>query len=299
MVERGNRVDDDPNLLLAQAEKLLASIKEAAKLDNSVTFQELSFSRTKLRDIYRSLLLVNLEISLDKKIEQELWNQCYKSPISQLQEQQKSKSIKPELRQEAALNLSELLEQAYGFYLRLLDEICEAYALEINSRASEKQLKMINTMDTNVKEKPRSASSNYIAQHCLVHLGDIARYRHKSSMADSYYRKAAQIVPSNGQPYNQLAILASPQSDMLSTVFFYLRAINVKCPFPGSKLNLERTLEKVLKNSNRQSSKASSKLQTNKISVLELLRLFLKFHAIIYTQAEADIDQAEFGELYS
>lgn len=121
-------------------------------------------------------------------------------------------------------------------------------------------------------EKPRSASSNYIAQHCLVHLGDIARYRHKSSMADSYYRKAAQIVPSNGQPYNQLAILASPQSDMLSTVFFYLRAIYVKCPFPGSKLNLERTLEKVLK-SGRQ-PKPASKLQTNKISVLELLRLF-------------------------
>ena len=42
------------------------------------------------------------------------------------------------------------------------------------------------------------------------------------------FRKAAQIVPSNGQPYNQLAILASPQSDMLSTVFFYLRAIYVK-----------------------------------------------------------------------
>ena len=41
---------------------------------------------------------------------------------------------------------SELLEQAYGFYLRLLDEICDTYALEINSRASEKQLKMINTM---------------------------------------------------------------------------------------------------------------------------------------------------------
>lgn len=47
--------------------------------------------------------------------------------------------------------MSELLEQAYGFYLRLLDEICETYALEINSRASEKQLKMINTMETNQK----------------------------------------------------------------------------------------------------------------------------------------------------
>ena len=86
--------------------------------------------------IYKTLFLV----SLDKKIEQELWNQCYKSPISYLQEQQKenfennfdffqifqffdnfsflnlikSKTTKPEMRQEAALNLSELLEQEIG-----------------------------------------------------------------------------------------------------------------------------------------------------------------------------------------
>ena len=73
------------------------------------------------------------------------------------------------MRQEAALNLSELLEQeigrrfmpdltlerkvgifdlyqAYGFYLRLLDEICDTYALDMSTRASEKQLKMISTL---------------------------------------------------------------------------------------------------------------------------------------------------------
>ena len=88
-------------------------------------------------------------VSLDKKIEQELWNQCYKNPISQLQEQQKSKSARPEIRQEAAHNLTELLEGAYGFYLRLLDEICEVYSLEVPNRASDKQLKMINTLVPN------------------------------------------------------------------------------------------------------------------------------------------------------
>ena len=142
-------------------------------MESSVTFHELGFSRQKLRDIYRTLLLQDLEgtisirsnlakpwprppnsgnpylVSLDKKIEQELWNQCYKNPISQLQEQQKSKSARPEIRQEAAHNLTELLEGAYGFYLRLLDEICEVYSLEVPNRASDKQLKMINTLVPN------------------------------------------------------------------------------------------------------------------------------------------------------
>lgn len=299
MVEGGKRVEpDDPSLLLTQADKLLNSIKEASKLDNSVSFQELGYSRQKLRDIYRTLLLENLEVSLDKKIEQELWNQCYKNPITFLQEQQKLKTSRPELRQEAAHNLTELLEGAYGFYLRLLDEICEVYSLEVPNRASDKQLKMINTIVTTKQAKietPRLASSKYIAQHCLVHLGDIARYRHKTNMADSYYRKAAYLVPSNGQPYNQLAILASGQSDMLSTVFFYLRAIYVKCPFPGSKTNLERTLDKVLKVSKNQKS---NQKQINKISVLELIRLFLKFHAVIYTGSVDRINDPEFEERY-
>ena len=153
------------------------------------------------------------------------------------------------------------------------------------------------------------------------------------------HRKAAQIVPSNGQPYNQLAILASPQSDLLSTVFFYLRAIYVKCPFPGSKLNLERTLEKgngwndvifqflpcitsfnnfchllrhfsisaiyyvmtrySLQTVLKTRPKPGAQKQSNKISVLELIRLFLKFHATIYTSTpELNIDQNEFRDLY-
>ena len=49
----------------------------------------MSSSRIRLRDIYRALLIENLEVALDQKIEQELWNQCYKNPINQLQEKQK------------------------------------------------------------------------------------------------------------------------------------------------------------------------------------------------------------------
>ena len=64
---------------------------------------------------------------------------------------------------------------------------------------------------------PRATSSLYIAQHCLIHLGDVARYRHKQKMADSFYRKASHLVPSSGHPYNQLAILAATSPDNLQT----------------------------------------------------------------------------------
>jgi len=290
MVEGVKRTHpENPKKLILEAKNLVDSIKEASSVGNELPYVEVAASRTRLRDIYKTLLVKDLELSLDQKIEQELWNNCYKNPINQLQEKQKSKITKAEIRQEALHHLTELLESAYGFYLRLLDEICEVYELELPNRATERQLKMMpNILPKSLGELslPRQASSRYIAQHCLVHLGDIARYRHKHNMADSYYRKAAFLVPSNGQPYNQLAILSAGSSDMLQTVFFYFRAMHVKCPFPGSKVNLERALEKVLKSAK---SKTAQK-QISKISVLELIRLFLKFHAACYQNESVDND---------
>lgn len=278
-----------PKKLIQEAHQLQLSIKEA-QLDNDLPYSEIVGSRTRLRDIYRSLLVTDLELSLDQKIEQDLWNNCFKNPINELLSTQKSKTAKTELRQEAAYNYSELLESAYGFYVRLLDDICEAYSLELPNRATDRQLKMMpNIHDSGPAgdmSPPRATSSLYIAQHCLIHLGDIARYRHNSrqqKIADSYYRKAAQLVPSSGHPYNQLAILAAGSPDNLQTVYFYFRAMYVKCPFPVSKDNLARQFDKVLK-----SPKSKITKKASQISVLELIRLFLKFQASCFLSKDDD-----------
>jgi hypothetical protein len=46
---------------------------------------------------------------------------------------------------------------------------------------------------------------NYVCQHCLVHLGDLARYRSQPKQAETFYRQAIQIAPGNGQAYNQVS----------------------------------------------------------------------------------------------
>jgi len=76
---------------------------------------------------------------------------------------------------------------------------------------------------------PRATSSLYIAQHCLIHLGDVARYRHKQKMADSFYRKASHLVPSSGHPYNQLAILAATSPDNLQTGILIIQIFISNC----------------------------------------------------------------------
>lgn len=57
--------------------------------------------------------------------------------------------------------------------------------------------------------------------------------------------QAARVSPA-GQPYNQLAILASSKGDHLTTIFYYCRSIAVKFPFPAASTNLQKALSKAL-----------------------------------------------------
>lgn len=56
-------------------------------------------------------------------------------------------------------------------------------------------------------------------------------------------------VCSSGQPYNQLAILEAAKGNKLSTVFYYVRSIAVKHPFPVASTNLEKFFNKLVRDS--------------------------------------------------
>ena len=56
------------------------------------------------------------------------------------------------------------------------------------------------------------------------------------------------VFPSStGQPYNQQAILEAAKGNKLSTVFYYIRSIAVKHPFPVASTNLEKFYVKTSK----------------------------------------------------
>jgi len=67
---------------------------------------------------------------------------------------------------------------------------------------------------------PKKSSCLYVCQHCLVHLGDIARYRQQIDQAQTYYWHAAYLVPFNGKYAGQLILL----------VFHYIKIRHVKTP---------------------------------------------------------------------
>ncbi|KAL6103702.1 smg7 [Pungitius sinensis] len=254
---------------LRQAEALKADMT-----DSKLGAAEVWTSRQALQDLYQKMLVTDLEYALDKKVEQDLWNHAFKNQITTLQSQAKNRA-NPN-RSEVQANLSLFLEAASGFYTQLLQELCTVFNVDLPCRVKSSQLGIISNKQGGgggAIVTPQPSSCSYICQHCLVHLGDIARYRNQTSQAESYYRHAAQLVPSNGQPYNQLAILASSKGDHLTTIFYYCRSIAVKFPFPAASTNLQKALSKALE--------SRDEVKT-KWSVSDFVRAFIKFHGHVY-----------------
>ncbi|XP_040841282.1 protein SMG7 isoform X2 [Ochotona curzoniae] len=250
-----------------------AEVLKADMTDSKLGPAEVWTSRQALQDLYQKMLVTDLEYALDKKVEQDLWNHAFKNQITTLQGQAKNRA-NPN-RSEVQANLSLFLEAASGFYTQLLQELCTVFNVDLPCRVKSSQLGIISNKQTHTSTivKPQSSSCSYICQHCLVHLGDIARYRNQTSQAESYYRHAAQLVPSNGQPYNQLAILASSKGDHLSTIFYYCRSIAVKFPFPAASTNLQKALSKALESRDEVKSKWG---------VTDFIKAFIKFHGHVY-----------------
>uniref|UniRef100_A0AAQ5Z7U6 Nonsense-mediated mRNA decay factor n=1 Tax=Amphiprion ocellaris TaxID=80972 RepID=A0AAQ5Z7U6_AMPOC len=247
--------------------------------DSKLGAAEVWTSRQALQDLYQKMLVTDLEYALDKKVEQDLWNHAFKNQITTLQSQAKNRA-NPN-RSEVQANLSLFLEAASGFYTQLLQELCTVFNVDLPCRVKSSQLGIISNKQSNTSAivTPQPSSCSYICQHCLVHLGDIARYRNQTSQAESYYRHAAQLVPSNGQPYNQLAILASSKGDHLTTIFYYCRSIAVKFPFPAASTNLQKALSKALE--------SRDEVKT-KWSVSDFIKAFIKFHGHVYLSKSLD-----------
>ncbi|XP_018646165.1 smg-7 (suppressor with morphological effect on genitalia protein 7), putative [Schistosoma mansoni] len=86
----------------------------------------------------------------------------------------------------------------------------------------------------------------YLVHHCLVHLGDIARYRQQPNVAAGYYLWSWVVHPDSGHSFNQLAILEAtkplPRRCIDALFYYYIRALACLHSFPASMNNLSNVL---------------------------------------------------------
>ncbi|CAH8863603.1 unnamed protein product [Trichobilharzia szidati] len=110
----------------------------------------------------------------------------------------------------------------------------------------------------------------YLVHHCLIHLGDIARYRQQRNVAAGYYLWAWAVHPDSGHSFNQLAILEAtkPLSKRYidALFYYYIRGISCEHAFPAAMNNLTSILSTCLQSS------SSSQLNTTKKTSKESMK---------------------------
>ncbi|KAK1629650.1 hypothetical protein QYE76_003965 [Lolium multiflorum] len=144
------------------------------------------------------------------------------------------------------------LSEASGFYHDLMFKIKSTYGLPVGYFSESPDSAKNDKKAADVKKALVSC------HRCLIYLGDLARYKgmfgdgdsatREYAAASSYYKEAASICPSSGNPHHQLAILASYSSNEVVAVYRYFRSLAVDTPFSTARDNLILAFEK-----NRQS----------------------------------------------
>ncbi|XP_076058710.1 uncharacterized protein LOC143035712 isoform X3 [Oratosquilla oratoria] len=267
---------------------------EAERLRNRLNgFQNLASNNEawsvqhQLQGVYGQLLVNWPDAALDQGVELDLWTHGFKNTIAQLQASVKEKQGSGT--SEARDQLNWFLNSASGYYLQLFNQICSLYALDLPFRRKDSIYGAVDFENTS-KDKSKSLSRKnalYLCQYCLVHLGDLARYRHQTRQAETFYRHAVVVAPTSGQPYNQLALLEAGKTNKLAAVALYVRAMCVPGPFPGAPQNLTQTFSKVLAGT-APAFLGNGESKNLRISGAEYINLFLRFHASLYLNQQVE-----------
>lgn len=239
-----------------QLQKRTMEMINAAASSSDLFGSKLMMLRHKIKVYCEGKLLTTATTSTSelKDLEKNLWRFGFYLTID------KSRKIRRKARQavggwssQAEGLVQQFLNEAFGFYhtlsLKLWPQLVDLDEFTASSEI----------MFVNHGSVPRE-----LLHSVLVHLGDIARYQflfedlqddYKSSCrpsardrASALYYAAFHLLPDDGTPFNQLAVLHSGDSLLFSSVYFYMRSVASHNPGAGSSQNILMLLQKSKKN---------------------------------------------------
>ncbi|OEL22449.1 Protein SMG7 [Dichanthelium oligosanthes] len=218
-----------------------------------------------MRDNFEKIILTDHDFSEQNEVEYLLWQLHYKriedfrrniSAASLVASQSGKSNANPDRVKRIKSAFKSFLSEATGFYHDLMLKIKSNCGLPLGY-FPEGLENASNSMRDD--KKTAQVRKGLISCHrCLIYLGDLARYKslhgdgdsasREYAAASSYYKEAASIYPSSGNPHHQLAILASYSGNEVLAVYRYFRSLAADTPFTTARDNLIILFEK-----NRQS----------------------------------------------
>ena len=194
----------------------------------------------RIRERYESLLFLDRSFAASKDAEQNLWKTCFYKRIAEfrkrIQKYASAARADPAARDHCAkiaASFRAFLEESVTFYQSLLRKFQAQSLLQLGNKSSDN-------------------AAVQSAARCCIFLGDLARYAelHSAtqkkdwSAADKHYKNALTLLPTNGNPHNQLAVLATYQDSECVAVYHYCRSLMVAQPFVTARENLKLLFDK-------------------------------------------------------
>jgi hypothetical protein len=223
---------------------------------------EIETQRNQIRDNYRRLLFLDPVYASGKEVEQSLWKVCYYKRIEEFRKRIRKIAAAASSNDKASAGKAraELHAVCTDFSSFIGDSINFYTELMTAFEAMHRQQQSSRRVRRNSAGGAATASEAAAPEHdclksihrCLIFLGDLARYRELHSenarkdwsQAERWYYAAIDVMPSSGNPHNQLAVLATYTEAECVAVYRYCRALLCELPFPTAKENLTLLFEK-------------------------------------------------------
>ena len=92
-------------------------------------------------------------------------------------------------------------------------------------------------------------------QKIFLNIGDLLRYKehftgqtnYNCNEAREFYYKAQKLIPENGVPYNQLAIIAINYNNIFDAIYYHMRSLSTSNPIYSAKESLKVLLDEIRK----------------------------------------------------
>jgi hypothetical protein len=261
--------------------------------------------RSSIRDSYEEIIFLDYAFATRKDVELSLWKSAFYKPIEEYRYRIRKLTAAAPKSPDAAAQKADVckrfrgfLAEAGGFYTGLLRKMQTEFKLEMGGLLEMGgPLSMpgshANAVADGVSSWRGRVAPGYASCHrSLIFLGDLNRYReqhrdstdgHDYSSAAKYYSRAVRLLPTIGNPFNQLAVLATYDEDECDALYRYCRSLCLDSPFDTARDNMRLLFEKNAQKMRRlgQNSKRDAGIAR---SILVRFRTrFVRLHGILHT----------------
>ncbi|XP_077988894.1 nonsense-mediated mRNA decay factor SMG5-like [Glandiceps talaboti] len=208
-------------------------------------------ARNRLKELCEKMMFLNPE-NYGRKAEELLWRKVFYDVIQIIK--QSKKHMRPGSAIQCAYRTH--LSSGIGYYHHLISRIQTEFDVDVRGI-----MDLIAVPDTQTHSDKKETGKKLYEQHarlwaenachhCLIYLGDLARYQQdldgyrSTTLAQRYYHQAIAWNSDFGMPHNQLGTLSGTRHQNCDAAYHYMRCLVALTPFEGALANLKRLFEK-------------------------------------------------------